>query len=171
MTQTSSQVLLAIGSNLHKPSEQVIRAFNALAEHPDLTELSRSSLYSSTPRGPQDQDNYVNAAMLVSYASSPLKLLHCVQQIEKQFGRLKERRWGERVIDIDIAFFGSEIVNLSDPDLVIPHREALLRDFVLIPCLEICPNWSLPNGEALLAHASACENHNLRKLDVKFGLY
>lgn len=136
-----------------------------------MSERSRSSLYSSTPRGPQDQDDYVNAAVLISTALSPLSLLQSIQEIEQQFGRVKHRRWGERIIDIDIAFFDDLDIRLDEPDLVIPHREALLRDFVLIPCLEICPNWRLPNGEPLQEHALACDNHNLHKIDVKFGLY
>lgn len=161
----SKQVILAIGANLDSPIVQVKKAFNAISELSDVTLIASSSLYSSTPRGPQDQDNYVNAAALIETSRSPIDLLQRTQSIEQAFGRVKTRHWGERIIDIDIAFYGDETVAYAKPDLHIPHREALLRDFVLVPALEIAPSWKLPDGSLLSSHLSACITHSLFKID------
>jgi 2-amino-4-hydroxy-6-hydroxymethyldihydropteridine diphosphokinase len=158
------QVLIGIGSNLDDPKKQVSRAIAVLNTIQKTRLLLRSSLYSSSPRGPQDQNNFVNAATLIETYLNPAQLLNSLQTIESDFGRLKKRRWGERIIDLDIVFFGQQEVSLSNPNLTIPHAEALLRDFVMVPCLEICPEWRLPNGKPLRDYSSGCETHNLHQL-------
>lgn len=159
------KVLLALGSNLDAPISQITNAIDAIGKQQGITLLEEASLYSSSPRGPQDQDDYVNSAVLVETELSPEKLLATMQGIEQDFGRVKTRVWGERVIDIDIAFYGSEIVCLNEPDLQIPHKEALIRDFVLVPCIEIAPDWVLPDGSGLKQHLDHCITHKLEKID------
>lgn len=163
------EVLLALGSNLSSPIHQVLKAFDCLESHPKLKLIKRASLYSSSPLGPQDQDDFVNSAALVSTELSPHELLQQTQALETSFGRMKTRHWGERIIDIDIIFYGQESLSLKEPDLFIPHREALLRDFVLIPCLELVPNWRLPSGEPLAKYSTACGQHNLKKIDLNLA--
>lgn len=162
-------VILAIGSNLHLPVQQVLKAFDCLEHHTKLSLLKKASLYSSSPLGPQDQDDFVNSAALISTQLSPLELLRETQAIETSFGRSKTRHWGERIIDIDIIFYGQECFTSEAPDLCIPHRQALARDFVLIPCLELAPDWRLPSGEPLTIHRTACAQHNLKKIDLNLA--
>lgn len=162
-------VLLALGSNLDNPIAQVQKAVAALQQESDIEVLEQASLYSSSPRGPQDQDDYVNSAVLIDTPLNAIDLLKLTQRIENAFGRTKTRVWGERIIDIDIIFFGQENISIEDPDLQIPHREALVRDFVLIPCLEIAPHWRLPNGEALADYVNKCEHHDLVKIDINLA--
>jgi 2-amino-4-hydroxy-6-hydroxymethyldihydropteridine diphosphokinase len=159
------EVLLALGSNLDDPVSQIEKAATVIGEQTGVTLLARASLYSSSPRGPQDQDDYVNSAILIETKLSPVELLSAMQKIEQDFGRIKTRVWGERVIDIDIAFYGQQEVQLTRPDLQIPHREALIRDFVLVPCLELAPDWLLPDGTALRKHLEDCLTHQLTKID------
>lgn len=159
------EALLALGSNLNDPVQQVEKATLMIGEHASINLLARSSLYSSSPRGPQDQDDYVNSAVLIETQLSPVELLTAMQTIERDFGRIKTRVWGERIIDIDIAFYGQETVQLTQPDLQIPHREALIRDFVLVPCLELAPEWLLPDGTRLKKHLQDCLTHRLTKID------
>ncbi|KZY68062.1 hypothetical protein A3742_03235 [Oleiphilus sp. HI0071] len=159
------KALLSLGSNLENPVSQVNKAIDAIAHQDAISLIAKASLYSSSPRGPQDQDDYVNSAVLIDTALSPEHLLNVVQRIEKDFGRIKTRVWGERVIDIDIVFYGTETLRLTEPDLQIPHKEALIRDFVLVPCIEIAPNWKLPDGSGLQQHLEHCVTHKLSKID------
>jgi len=163
------KALLALGSNLDNPIQQVLNAAHAIHQLDGVNVLARASLYSSSPRGPQDQDDYVNSAVLVDTQLTPLALLNATQSVEASFGRTKTRRWGERVIDIDIAFYGQQEINEVDPDLCIPHREALIRDFVVIPCLEIAPHWTLPNGQRVSKVVDQCIHHNLVKIDLNLA--
>lgn len=156
-----TNVLIGIGSNLEGPKDQVRKAISTLKDVPDTVLLKASSLYSSKPQGPQDQDDYVNAVALVSTNLSPIQLLLALKNIEAQFGRVKKRHWGERIIDLDIVFYGQDEVELLDPDLVIPHREALNRDFVVMPALEIAPDWVLPNGERLESYQTFSNSYLL----------
>lgn len=161
--------LLALGSNLDNPVQQVLNAMHAIDHANGIEVLACASLYSSSPRGPQDQDDYVNSAVLIDTSLSPLALLEATQGIENAFGRVKTRIWGERVIDIDIAYFGQQTINVTQPDLCIPHKEAHIRDFVLIPCLEIAADWVLPDGSLLSDASKRCIHHNLVKIDLNLA--
>jgi len=163
------EVLLAIGSNLSNPVQQVRKAINAVASHPDFELIRAASLYSSSPQGPQDQDDYVNTAVLIRTALDPLALLSATQAIETAFGRIKTRKWGERIIDIDIVFYGREKILHTLPDLCIPHREALTRDFVLVPCIEAAPDWRHPDGSLLTDHLEASIQHDLVQIDLNLA--
>ncbi|GAL06543.1 2-amino-4-hydroxy-6-hydroxymethyldihydropteridine pyrophosphokinase [Photobacterium aphoticum] len=86
---------IAIGSNLSDPVAQANRAIEALKQHPDVNVVAVSSLYSSTPMGPQDQPDYINAVVAVDTELAPLALLDCTQSIEQAQGRVrKDERWG-----------------------------------------------------------------------------
>ena len=88
---------IALGSNLHTPREQLKRALNALAQLPQTQLMAVSSFYRSKPLGPQDQPDYLNAAVEISTALSPLALLDELQRIENEQGRVRSRRWGWRL--------------------------------------------------------------------------
>lgn len=159
------KALLALGSNLDNPVKQILNAVSMIGDQQGINILAQASLYSSSPRGPQDQDDYVNSAVLIETRLTPEELLYTTQAIENAMGRVKTRVWGERIIDIDIVFYAQQIIELSEPDLGIPHREALVRDFVLIPCLEIAPDWKLPDGSELKTYIDHCITHKLAKID------
>lgn len=158
------KALIGLGSNLEQPIQQVKMAVSVLSELSKSTVLAYSSLYQSQPQGPQDQDEYINAAVLIETALTPLELLQALQKIEQNFGRIKTRHWGERIIDLDILFYGQQQINLDEPDLCIPHREVLNRDFALIPVLEICPEWRLPNGTELKVYAESASQFVRHKI-------
>ena len=161
---SSTEVLIGLGSNLDNPQQQVLEAIKAISALDSLSFLAASSLYESSPQGPQDQENFCNAVMLVSTNLLPSHLLSALQSIENNFGRIKTRHWGERIIDLDILFYGQTTVDTATPDLHIPHREALTRDFVIIPALEVAPHWRLPNGQPLKNYQDQCLNHQLTKI-------
>jgi 2-amino-4-hydroxy-6-hydroxymethyldihydropteridine diphosphokinase len=139
---------IGIGSNSGDAEAQVLLAFDRLAETGAV--LARSSLYRTAPWGVTDQPPFVNAAALVDTALEPHALLAALQRIEKQAGRATTRRWGPRVLDLDILAY--EGVRLDEPGLTIPHARLRERAFALVPLAEIDPRYApvrdaLPPGE------------------------
>ena len=152
-------VYIAIGSNLASPLEQVNAAIRALADIPDSRVASVSSLYRTPPLGPQDQPDYLNAAVALETALAPEALLDHTQRIELQQGReRKAERWGPRTLDLDIMLFGDAVINSER--LTVPHYDMKNRGFMLWPLVEIAPQLHFPDGLALRA---ALENLGAEK--------
>lgn len=152
---------IALGSNLHTPLEQLKRALNALAQLPQTQLMAVSSFYRSKPLGPQDQPDYLNAAVEISTALSPLALLDELQRIENEQGRVRLRRWGERTLDLDILLYGDEVI--QSERLTVPHYDMHNREFVIVPLVEIAPNLILPNGQKLAELADRFTVHQMEK--------
>lgn len=147
MSHELHQVAIGLGANLNDPQAQIEQAIVSLSKIPQTRFIKASSLYASKPQGPQDQPDYVNAAVHLETALTPLELLSACQSIEQQQGKQKVRHWGERLIDIDILLFDDWVVDT--PDLTIPHPFMTQRDFVLLPLLEIWPDCQLPDQSCL----------------------
>lgn len=159
------KVLIGLGSNLNSPVQQLEQAIKTIGEHPAISLVKQSSLYQSSPQGPQDQDNFINAVIAIRTSLTPMQLLKFLQSVEQDQGRIKRRHWGERCIDLDILFIDGALKEIKLPDLIVPHPQALTRDFVLIPAIEIAPDWSLPDGSQLQAYLAMALEHNLQRLD------
>lgn len=143
-----TRVFVAVGSNLNDPVDQANKAIDALRLIPNTQLISASSLYSSTPMGPQNQPDYINAVVEISTHLSPIELLNYTQAIELEHGRVrKDERWGPRTLDLDILLFGQQEINSER--LVVPHYGMHEREFVLYPLHEIAPGLILPNGTKL----------------------
>ncbi len=143
-----TRVYIAVGSNLSDPVTQANNAIEALTKLPKSRFIAASSLYSSTPMGPQNQPDYINAVVAVDTELTPLELLDCTQAIELEQGRVrKDERWGPRTLDLDIVLFGNEIIDSER--LTVPHYGMRVREFVLYPLEEIAPELQLPDGTAL----------------------
>lgn len=139
---------IAIGSNLGNPVEQARQAMAALKDVPGVEVVAESSLYSSTPMGPQDQPDYINAVVAVDTTLAPLALLDQTQAIEQAHGRVrKAERWGPRTLDLDIILYG-DLVHQCER-LTVPHYGMKVREFVLYPLAEIAPDLILPDQMAL----------------------
>lgn len=136
---------IAIGSNLGDPVAQAQQAIQQLTQLPKSRLIAASSLYSSTPMGPQNQPDYINAVVAIQTNLTPLQLLDCTQAIEQEQGRVrKDERWGPRTLDLDIVLYGNEVINSER--LTIPHYGMKEREFVLYPLAEIAPSLQLPDG-------------------------
>ncbi|EFK5801450.1 2-amino-4-hydroxy-6-hydroxymethyldihydropteridine diphosphokinase, partial [Escherichia coli] len=110
--------------------------------------LTVSSFYRTPPLGPQDQPDYLNAAVALETTLAPEELLNHTQQIELQQGRVrKAERWGPRTLDLDIMLFGNETINTER--LTVPHYDMKNRGFMLWPLFEIAPELVFPDGETL----------------------
>lgn len=144
------RVYIAIGSNLASPLEQVNAAIQAIGEIPDSRIMAVSSFYRTPPLGPQDQPDYLNAAVALDTALTPEELLNHTQRIELQQGRVrKAERWGPRTLDLDIMLFGDEVINTDR--LTVPHYDMKNRGFMLWPLFEIAPELVFPDDKGLLS--------------------
>jgi 2-amino-4-hydroxy-6-hydroxymethyldihydropteridine diphosphokinase len=100
-----------------------------------------SSLYRTPPWGKLDQPDFLNAAAAVETALSPRALLDLCLDVERRLKRVREERWGPRLIDIDILVFGDRVIH--ETGLEVPHPRMLERAFVLAPLAEIAPGLSV----------------------------
>lgn len=152
---------IAIGSNMSDPVAQANEAIEALKHLPKSKLTICSSLYSSTPMGPQNQPDYINAVAQISTELTPLELLDCTQAIELEQGRVrKDERWGPRTLDLDIILYGNEVIDSER--LTVPHYGMKEREFVLYPLLEIAPNLQLPDGTELKTLVDNVSRNGLR---------
>jgi len=141
---TASEVIchIGVGSNLQDPLSQCKAAMNGLRAIPGIELKKVSSLYQSEPMGPTDQPQYLNAVVELNTVLAPMPLLDALQAIEQQHGRIRNRRWGERTLDLDLLLYGNSIINT--PRLIVPHPGITERSFVLVPLLEIAPQIQIP---------------------------
>ena len=140
----SSTYLIALGSNrrhhLYGSPGDVVRA--AMEELASLgTVEARSPVVSTVPMGAA-QRRFANAAVTMASEYDPPAMLAALKRMEREFGRRRGRRWGDRVLDLDIVLWnGGE---WSGGDLTIPHPEFRSRSFVLGPASAIAPGWRDP---------------------------
>lgn len=135
---------LSIGSNIGERLKFVEQAVSFLGLCEEINIIQTSALYETEPWGIKDQNWFLNVAVEINTTLSPQDLLVKCNQIESTLGRNRniEKRWGERTVDIDIIFYGTEIINTDI--LVVPHTRMHERAFVLVPMLEIAPEFVHP---------------------------
>ena len=141
--QTMHSVILLLGGNLGDVSLTFFQVRQTL-EKEIGTIQQQSSLYSSASWGYNSSSIYLNQAIEIKTSFSPEVLLEKVLDIEKRFGRHRdcEEGYHDRQIDIDILLFDDDCINTEK--LVIPHPRMHVRNFVLIPLIEIVPNRQHP---------------------------
>lgn len=154
---------IGLGSNLGDSAEQLTSALHEMDAHAANRVLRTSSFYSSSPMGPKNQPNFVNAVCLIETKLSPNDLLTHLQGIENAHGRERQGdRWGPRTLDLDILLYGN--ITLSTKNLVIPHYGMVDREFVLVPLFEIAPNMVMPDGKPLSTWVANCSLEGLKRL-------
>ena len=119
---------LGLGSNVGSRARNLGAARRRLREH-GARILSQSRVIETPPWGVKDQPHFLNQVLEVEWTGSPRALLRAAKQVEHEGGRTRSRRWGPRVIDVDILLFGNEQV--KSRDLHIPHRRIGERPFVV----------------------------------------
>jgi len=129
-------VYLGMGANLGDREGNLVRAVELLSQWTMLEDLS--SLYETDPVGYLDQPRFLNAACALTTTMPPRELLRLAKNIEYTLGRTPDFKDGPRPLDIDILFYGGEVIDM--PDLVIPHPRLAERAFVLVPLAEIAPD-------------------------------
>jgi len=104
-----------------------------------------------------DQEDFYNQAISCETELGPTELLSEIQEIEHKLGRVRKKRWGPRIIDIDIIFYDDKIIETAE--LQIPHPQFRNRKFVLVPLLDICPDQIDPlSRQSVQEIAAACDD-------------
>lgn len=152
-----------MGSNLGDRVGALAEARSRLSEFGDITGASK--LHLTRPYGYIDQPDFVNGAICLETELSPWELLREIKVIEREMGRQKKFDWGPRNIDIDIALWGRRTI--ETPELIIPHKGLPMRDFFLMPLLEISPNAVHPiTGKSLKEHLTKIKQEDRTLLTV-----
>ena len=134
------QVYISLGSNLGDRLQNLRAAVRALP--PAIRPLAQSPIYETTPWGYIDQPDFLNQVVLAETNLHPQGLLARLKLIEANLGRLRNFRYGPRLIDLDILFYDDLV--LQTPDLTIPHPHLAERAFVLIPLADLAPDLRHP---------------------------
>jgi 2-amino-4-hydroxy-6-hydroxymethyldihydropteridine diphosphokinase len=149
----SSTYLVALGSNrrhaAYGPPEGVVRAaMEELAAFGTIT--TRSPVLRTPPMGAARR-RFANAALVLESELDPPSLLAALKRTEREFGRRRGQRWGDRVLDLDIVLWSGGVWLAKG--LTIPHKAFAARRFVLDPACTIAPDWrSGPHGLTLAHH-------------------
>lgn len=137
-----TRVFLGIGTNLGDRERNLQAALAILSQK--MVILKESSIYQTAPWGYLDQPAFLNQVIEVQTDLSPLNLLGFLKDTEKVLGRQANFRYGPRLIDLDILFYGNRII--QTPRLQIPHPRIAQRAFVLVPLAEIAPDFVHPQN-------------------------
>lgn len=130
---------LGLGSNLGDRRALLNKARRALDQTPQVRLAACSPLYETEPvGGPPGQKPYLNAVLAVRTTLSARALLERCLEIETRCGRMRSERWGPRTLDLDLLFYGNQV--LTEPNLTVPHPRLHERRFVLVPLCDIAPD-------------------------------
>ena len=134
---------IAIGSNRPHgrfgPPRRIVRTAIERLER-DFTLFAASPIILNRAHGPAGRD-FANAVAIIESASMPPAMLSALKELEREFGRRRGKRWGPRVLDLDIAAWSGG--RFSARGLTIPHPQLEWRDFVLDPLASIAPRWPI----------------------------
>lgn len=150
------EVALALGANMGVRMQALRMAAQGLL--PFVDGMAFSQVYETPPAYVTDQPSFYNMALTGRTVLEPEALLQAVKKLEHQIGRRETRRYGPRVIDIDIVFYGQRVVDL--PQLAIPHAAMAEREFVLRPLNDVAANWRHPRTGLTVAAMLAQLNQN-----------
>lgn len=135
MSSRPVTVYLGLGSNMGSRKGNLDRGLELLSQRVQLGQVS--SIYDTAPVGNTQQPRFLNLVCQVNTRLAPMGLLTLAKGIESKLGRTLHERNAPRPLDIDILFYGDQII--ETPKLVIPHPRLEERDFVLVPLAEIAP--------------------------------
>lgn len=132
------EAIVALGSNLGDRESNLRRTIIEIARGGTTSVTEVSPVYETEPMYYESQGWFLNCVVAVETRLRPRELLDSLQAIEKELGRQPSARYGPRVIDLDILFYGNEVV--SEPGLEIPHPRLAERPFVLAPLTDVRPS-------------------------------
>ena len=141
LVRQKRKAFIALGSNQGNPTANLDAALEKMAEQ-NIRMLQASSRIETEPWGGVEQDPFLNQVVEVETWLNPEELMQTLLAIEADLGRVREIKWGPRVIDLDILYIGQE--EIYSPDLIVPHPYVAERAFVLQSLVEIAPHFVDP---------------------------
>lgn len=135
-------VYLGLGSNVGDRNTHIHQAITLLGDHPHIEVIRSSTLIETKAISAIPQPDFLNGVLSIKTLLTPVELHTVTLSVEKQLGRQSKGTYDPRTIDLDILFYGPQIV--CQEELMIPHPMAHERDFVLIPLHEIAPHFIHP---------------------------
>ncbi|UDL90223.1 2-amino-4-hydroxy-6-hydroxymethyldihydropteridine diphosphokinase [Mesorhizobium sp. PAMC28654] len=161
MPGQNNTVYLSLGGNLGDPAQSMGAALRILDADDSTHVVAVSSLYRTPPWGKLDQPDFLNAAVEISTTLAPRALLELCLDAERKLKRVREERWGPRLIDIDILVYGERIIH--ETGLEVPHPRMLERAFVLAPLAEIAPGLAV-GGRSVAERLNAVDAAGIERL-------
>ncbi len=160
------QVYISIGSNLGDRISYCQKALDEMAAFSKIIKVS--SLYETDPVDKEDQPQFINSVAEIGTDLAPHDLLEELNIVEGKLGRVRHEKWGPRTMDLDIIFYGDQVI--KDSNLEIPHPRAHLRRFVLEPLCEIAPEFIHPNYNLSVAELlkNVDDEKRVIKIDESF---
>lgn len=151
-----NEVYLCLGGNLGDRAANLLRAIELISEK--VGEVAqKSGVYETASWGTSNEPNYLNQVIKVYTNLLPIDLLNTCLAIEAEIGRTRNIKWENRLIDIDILFYGNEVI--SGKDLTVPHPYIQERKFVLVPLNEIAASFEHPVLKHSVQHLlDACKD-------------
>ncbi len=134
-------IFLLLGSNEGAPAQNIASALGIIEKNVG-TITGRSSLYRSAAWGLKEQPDFYNQVVEITSSLPAEELLAMLLEIELQMGRIRRVKWGPRIIDIDLLFYGSEVIDTIH--LRVPHPGIPARRFTLLPLAELAPDFVHP---------------------------
>ena len=133
---------VGLGANLGPREITLLRAVDLLAETDGVEVLAVSQLRETEPVGVVDQPLFLNGAVVLNTSLSPRELLDRLLEIERELGRVRDVRWGPRVVDLDLLVYGDR--QIDERGLRVPHPRLHERRFALEPLAELDPELDVP---------------------------
>ncbi len=146
-----ARAYLGLGTNLGDRHRNIREALAGLEELGTL--VACSSVYETEPWGVRDQPDFLNLCCALETDLSPRDLLERTAAIERRLGRRRTRRWGPRVIDVDLLLYDN--LRVDEPGLTVPHPRLAERAFVLLPLEEIASKVRVPGLDATVSELRA----------------
>jgi 2-amino-4-hydroxy-6-hydroxymethyldihydropteridine diphosphokinase len=155
---------IGLGSNLGEAGKNLNKALEELKRDSKITLIKVSSFYETEPMGVKDQAKFINAVCEIDTTYTLHELFRFLKNTELEMGRKKAVRYGPRVIDLDILFFGGLVY--QDANITVPHPRIKGRSFVLHPMEEIAPDFLHPfTGESVyLIKSNLKDDLEIKKL-------
>jgi 2-amino-4-hydroxy-6-hydroxymethyldihydropteridine diphosphokinase len=154
-----TKIYCSLGSNMGDRLNNLARGVECLT-HEKIKVVAQSSIYETSPWGVDSQDMYLNQVIGIETNISPEDLIKIIQNCERKLGRnSKQGHMQARVLDIDIIFYGDQII--STPNIELPHPRMHQRMFVLIPLLELDEDFVHPvMGKAVWELYNECRDES-----------
>ena len=133
---------LSLGSSMGDRKQYLDTAIQKLNTYDKINVKKVSDYIQTEPYGGVAENKFLNCAVEIETLLTPRQLLDAIHEIENECGRVRNKRWEDRTLDIDVVFFGKRII--FEDDLIIPHPEYHKRDFVLVPLRQIAPDFICP---------------------------